>query len=147
MSHLSKPKPGNLKSPKPLNISYINIRGLRSNFKDLQAYMCNNRSDLFTLCILDADFLHQNTCQCIARISHTWMVLACMFEIAFLLLVTLEDINEPFRCFRLALLHSTTYILPLPFTIVTVLLCDGRCVQQHREGSDTSPFCKYHLLW
>ena len=49
---------------KPLNISYTNIRGLRSNSKDLQAYICNNKPDLFTLCesnlhggIFDKDFL------------------------------------------------------------------------------------------
>ena len=29
---LSKPKPDKSKSPKPLNISYTNIRGLKSNF-------------------------------------------------------------------------------------------------------------------
>ena len=34
---------------------------------------------------------------------------------------TLGDINEPFMCFRLALMHSTTYILPLSFAILTIL--------------------------
>ena len=116
---LSKPKPDKTKSPKPLNISYTNIRGLRTNFKDLQAYMSDNKPDILALCetnlhegILDSDFLIQGYLP-IHRKDSTHMHGLGVYVRDSLPIArdqTLEDINEPFMCFRLALLHSTTYI-------------------------------------
>ena len=96
--------------------------------------MCNNKPDLFAICesnlhggFLDTDFLVPGYLPMHCNDSTHMHGLGSMFEIAFLS----EDINEPFMCFRLALLHSTAYILPSPFTIF-ILRCGGRCVQKYR---------------
>ena len=58
----SKKKPDKSKSPPPLTICYTNVRGLRGNFTDLEAFMLKNKPDIFALCetnlhedVLDAD--------------------------------------------------------------------------------------------
>ena len=84
-----------LKSPKPHNISYTNIRRLRSNFRDLQVcvttsltYLPSVKLTCIGVFMIQISYYHQDTCQCITRIPHTCMFLPCMSEIAFLLLVT-----------------------------------------------------------
>ena len=114
-----KSKPDNVKSPKPLKICYTNIRGLRTNFKDLEAFLLENSPDIFALSesnlhegILDADFLvpgylpiHRKDS---GHMHGLGVYVRCSLPIARNLV--LEDNNEAFMCFRLALMHSTTYI-------------------------------------
>ena len=62
MSHAkSKYKPDNSKSksPPPPTVYYANVRGLRGNFTDIEAFMLKNKHDIFALCdgnIQDSDF-------------------------------------------------------------------------------------------
>ena len=119
MSPLSKPKLDNLKSPEPLNISYTNIRSLRSNFKELRhTCVSNNKPGLYALCesnlhgaILDTDFLVPGYfpmhCKDSTHVHGLGMYFRDSLPIACDQI--LEDINEPFMCFRLSLLHSTTH--------------------------------------
>ena len=61
----SKSKPDNSKpkSPPHLTVDYTNVRGLRGNFTDLEAFMLKNNPGIFALCetnlhddIQDSDF-------------------------------------------------------------------------------------------
>ena len=74
MSHaISKSKPDNSKpqSPPTLTVYYTNVRGLKGNFKDLEAFMLKINPDIFALCEtnLHADIQDSclATCQSIAR--------------------------------------------------------------------------------
>ena len=115
----SKPDKFKFKSPTPLKICCTNIRGLRSNFKDLEAFLLKNNPDIFALSesnlhdgILDSDFLvpgylpiHRKDS---GHMHGLGVYIQCNLPIARDLI--LEDSNESFMCFRLALMHSTTYI-------------------------------------
>ena len=110
----NKSKSDKSKSPPPHTVCYTNVRGLRGNFTDLEAFMHKNKPDIFALCETN---LHDNTqdclatCQSIARTLGICMVSVCMPRAIFQLLANLlEEDNESYMCFRLALLHSTTYI-------------------------------------
>ena len=52
MSHTkSKSKPDNSKSKSPPALTVLtNVRGLRGNFTDVQAFMLKNNPDIFGLC-------------------------------------------------------------------------------------------------
>ena len=56
MSHAkSKSKADNPKpiSPPAFTVYYTNVRGLRGNFTDLEAFMLKNNPDIFALCETD----------------------------------------------------------------------------------------------
>ena len=64
MSHAkSKSKPVNSKpkSLPPLTVYYTNVRRLRGNFTDLEAFMLKNNPDTFALCEIN---LHHNIQDC-----------------------------------------------------------------------------------
>ena len=46
----NKSKSDKSKSPPPLTVCYTNVRGLRGNFTDLEAFMHKNKPDIFALC-------------------------------------------------------------------------------------------------
>ena len=46
----TKRKPAYSKSPTPLTISFSNICGLRSNFSDVESFLCQNSPDILALC-------------------------------------------------------------------------------------------------
>ena len=59
----SKSKPDNSKPKSPPPYYYTNVRSLRGNFTDLEAFMLKNNPDIFALCetnvhddIQDSDF-------------------------------------------------------------------------------------------
>ena len=54
----NKSKSDKSKSPPPLTVCYTNVRGLRGNFTDLEAFMHKNKPDIFALCETN---LHDNT--------------------------------------------------------------------------------------
>ena len=45
----SKPDYSKPKSPPPLTVYYTNVRGVRGNFTDLEAFMLKNNPDIFAL--------------------------------------------------------------------------------------------------
>ena len=104
---LSKPKPD--KSHKPLNIIYTNRRGLRSNFKDLQTYIC-----LLTWGYSWFRFPSTRIIVNSLQGFHTCMVPACMFEISFPLFMT--------RFWKIAMSHLDwlSCIPPLLYASFTV---------------------------
>ena len=120
MSHeKSKSKPDNSKpeSLPPLIVYYTNVRSLRGNSTDLEAFMLNNNPDIFALCetnlhdgIQDSDFqlpgylpIHRKD----AGYMHGLGVYV-KSNLPIAQGTVLEDENESQVCFRLALLHSST---------------------------------------
>ena len=112
----------NRANPRPLDISYSNIRGLRTNFAAVQSFLSTKSPDILALCeteldesISDREFdvpgfstpatKHDH----LNRHMHGLGVyikdgLPCARDTSH------EDLNSPFMCFRMALLHSTTYL-------------------------------------
>ena len=122
MTILTKPsKTAQSKPPKPFTLAFTNIRGLRSNFSDVQSFLYDSSPDFFALCetnlnssILDDDFSVSGYLPIIRKDSST-----CMHGLAVYVRdnlpisreATLENPDEPyFMCFRLSLLHSTSYL-------------------------------------
>ena len=118
MTKLSKAKPDNVKASK-LRISFTNVRGLRGNFSSVEAYLESNKPDVLALSetnlqedILDADFSVKGYLP-IRRKDSTHMLGLGVYIREGLPMArdqSLEIENQPFMCFRLALLHSTTYM-------------------------------------
>ena len=118
-NNINKSKSDKSKSPPPLTVCYTNVRGLRGNFTDLEAFMHKNKPDIFALCetnlhdnTQDSDFqlpgylpIHRKD----AGHMHGLGVYA-KSNLPIAREPTLEEDNESYMCFRLALLHSTTYI-------------------------------------
>ena len=128
----NKSKSDKSKSPPPLTVCYTNVRGLRGNFTDLEAFMHKNKPDIFALCetnlhdnTQDSDFqlpdylpIHRKD----AGHMHGLGVYA-MSNLPIAREPTLEEDNESYMCFRLALLHSTTYIFLISFAIFIIVFC------------------------
>ena len=56
MTILSKAcKPDDFESHNSLKLSFMNIRGLRSNFVDCESFLESNSSDIFALCETNLD--------------------------------------------------------------------------------------------
>ena len=56
MAILSKAcKPDNFESHNSLNLSFTNIRGLRSNFVDCKSFLESNSPDILALCETNLD--------------------------------------------------------------------------------------------
>ena len=118
-NNINKSKSDKSKSPPPLTVCYTNVRGLRGNFTDLEAFMHKNKPDIFALCetnlhdnTQDSDFqlpgylpIHRKD----AGHMHGLGVYA-KSNLPIAREPTLEEDNESYMCFRLALLHSTTNI-------------------------------------
>ena len=128
MSHAkSKCKPDNSKSKSPPpTVYYTNVRGLRGNFTDIEAFMLKNKHDIFDFCdgnIQDSDFqlpgylpIHRKDA---GQIHSLGVYVKSNLPIA--QETTLEDENESYMCFRLALLNL--HIFPVSFAIFVILFC------------------------
>ena len=106
-------------SPPPLTVYYTNVRGLWGNFTDLEAFMLKNNPDIFALCetnlhddIQDPDFqlsgylsIHRKDA---GHMHDLGVYVKSNLPIA--RETILEDENEAYMCFRLALQHSTIFI-------------------------------------
>ena len=108
--------------PHPINLSYTNVRGLRTNFSSIQSFLHVNSPDLLALCetnlddsISDREFDVPGYSTLITKHDHLNRHLhglgvyikdglPCARDISH------EELNSPYMCFRMALLHSTTYI-------------------------------------
>ena len=114
-------KPANAqKSPRPFNIAFTNIRGLRSNFTDVESFLHSSSPDILALCetnlnssIPSSDFLVPGYLPLFRKDSECHMHglgLYARESIPLARQPDLEDCREPFMCFRLSLLHSTSYL-------------------------------------
>ena len=112
----------NRANPRPLDISYSNIRGLRTNFAAVQSFLSTKSPDILALCetgldesISDREFDVPGFSTLVTKHDHLNRHmhglgvyikdgLPCARDTSH------EDLNSPFMCFRMALLHSTTYL-------------------------------------
>ena len=150
MSHAkskSKPDNSNPKSSPPLIVYYTNVRGLRGNFMDLEAFMHKNNPDIFALCetnlhddIQDADFqlsgyllIHRKDG------GHIHGLGVCVkSNLPIAPETILEDENEC-QVFSFGSLHSIYYlhIFLVSFAFFVILFC----VIQYRQGTYSSTLC------
>ena len=116
----NKRKPKLPKPPKPLSLAFTNIRGLRGNFSSVESYLIQSSPDIFALSetnlkptIRSEDFSVSGYLPIIRKDSQTSMHGLAVYVKDSLLVsrqANLEDPNQPFMCFRLSLLHSTSYL-------------------------------------
>ena len=121
MAILSKAcKPDNFESHNSLKLNFTNIRGLRLNFVDCEPYLGSNFPDIFALfeTILDEsvnsdDFSVRGYLPLIRKDSSTHMHGLAVYVnegISFARHLSLEKSADSYLCFRLAILHSLSYL-------------------------------------
>ena len=114
----SQPKKIN---PAPLNISFTNVRGFCTNFSNIESFLINNSPDILALCETNLnssidtqnEFLIPGYLPLRRMDSKTHMHGLGVYirdSLPITPEVDLEDLNQPFMCFRLSLLHSTSFL-------------------------------------
>ena len=128
MTILSKAyKPDNFESHNSLNLSFTNIRGLRSNFVDCESFLESNSPDILALCETNLDdsidsgnFSVRGYLPLIRKDSSTHMHGLAVYvkeRLPFARDVSLENSADSYLCFGLALLYSVSYFFfPLSIT-------------------------------
>ncbi len=106
--------------PAHFTLSYTNIRGLRSNINSVQSFLIQNSPDVLAMCetnlnpgISSSDFSVDGYLPLIRKDSDSHMHGLAVYARSNLPLArecTLESPNHPYMCFRLSLLHSTSYL-------------------------------------
>ena len=120
MAILSKVcKPDNFESRNSLKLSFTNIRGLRSNFIDCESFLESNSPDILALCETNLDdsidsgnFSVRGYLPLIRKDSSTHMHGLAVYVkegLPFARDLSLENSEDSYLCFRLALLHSVPY--------------------------------------
>ena len=120
MTILSKAyKPDNFESHNSLNLSFTNIRGLRSNFVDCESFLESNSPDILALCETNLDdsidsgnFSVRGYLPLIRKDSSTHMHGLAVYvkeRLPFARDVSLENSADSYLCFGLALLYSVSY--------------------------------------
>ena len=120
MPIFSKPKPVSKTSPKPLSLAFTNIRGLRTNFSHVESFLTHTSPDILALCetnlnpsIDSGDFVVDGYLPINRKDSSSHMHGLGLYVRDNLPIArepSLEDSKESFMCFRLSLLHSTSYL-------------------------------------
>ena len=120
MAILSKAcKPDNFESHNSLKLSFMNIRGLRSNFVDCESFLESNSPDILALCETNLDdsidsgnFSVTGYLPLIRKDSSTHMHGLAVYVkegLPFAWDLSLENSADSYLCFRLALHHSVSY--------------------------------------
>ena len=120
MAILSKAcKTDNFESRNSLNLSFTNIRGLRSNFVDCESFLESNSPDILALCETNLDdssdsgnFSVTGYLPLIRKDSSTHMHGLAVYVkegLPFARDLSLENSADSYLCFRFALLHSVSY--------------------------------------
>ena len=120
MPIFSKPKPVSKNTPKPLALTFTNIRGLRTNFSHVESFLTHSSPDILALCetnlnpsIDSGDFVVDGYLPINRKDSSYHMHGLGIYvrdNLPISRETSLEDSTESFMCFRLSLLHSTSYI-------------------------------------
>ena len=132
MSILSKScKPDNFELHNSLKLSFTNIRGLLSNFVDCESFLESNSPAILALCETNLDdsidsgnFSVRGYLPLIRKDSSTHMHGLTVFMkegLSFAWDLSLENSEDSYLCFRLALLHSVSYFFFLyqsPFLFI-----------------------------
>ena len=113
-------KPDNFKPHNSLKRSFTNIRGLRSNFVECESFLESNSPDILALCEKNLDdsidscnFTVRSCLPLIWKDSITHMNSLAVYVKEGLPSardLSLENSVDSYLCFRLALLHSVSYI-------------------------------------
>ena len=121
MAILSKAcKPDNFESHNSLKLSFVNIRGPRSNFAACESFLESNfHPDILALCETNLDdsidsgnFSLRFYLPLIRKYSSTHMHSLTVYVkegLPFAQDLSLENSANSYLCFRLALLHSVSY--------------------------------------
>ena len=120
MAILSKAcKPDNFESHNSLKLSFMNIRGLCSNFVDCESFIESNSPDILALCETNLDdsidsgnFSVRGYLPLIQKDSSTHMHGLAVYVkegLPFAQDLSLENSADSYLYFRLALLHSVSY--------------------------------------
>ena len=132
MAILSKScKPDNFELHNSLKLSFTNIRGLLSNFVDCESFLESNSPAILALCETNLDdsidsgnFSVRGYLPLIRKDSSTHMHGLTVFVkegLSFAWDLSLENYEDSYLCFRLALLHSVSYFFFLyqsPFLFI-----------------------------
>ena len=112
-------KPDNFESHNSLNLSFTNIRDLRSNFVDCESFLESNSPDILALCETNLDdsidsgnFSVRGYLPVIRKDSSTHIHGLAVYVkegLPFARDLSLENSADSYLCFRLALLHSVSY--------------------------------------
>ena len=112
-------KPDNFESHNSLKFSFTNIRGLRSNFVDCEAFLESNSPYILALCETNMDdsidsgnFSVRDYLPLIRKDSSTHMHGLAVYAkegLPFARDLSLENSADSYLCFRLALFHSVSY--------------------------------------
>ena len=104
----------------PFTLSFTNIRSLNSNFSSVEAFLSGSSPDLFALSetnltsnMADSLFTIPGYLPIFRKDSSTYMHGLAVYAkdtIPICREAQLEKPSEPFMCFRLSLLHSTSYL-------------------------------------
>ena len=119
LSKTSRTKPVHLKTPNTLNLSFTNIRGFRSNFTAVESFLHQNSPDFLALSetnlnpgISSSDFLVDGYLP-LQRMDSKYHMHGLGVYVRNNLPIARESSFESpghsFMCFRLALLHTTSY--------------------------------------
>ena len=117
MTILSKAcKPDNFESRNSLKLSFMNIRGLHSNFVNCESFLESNSPDILALCEINLDdsvdsgnFSVSGYLPLIRKGSSTHMHGLAVYAkegLPFARELSLENSADSCLCFRLAFLHS-----------------------------------------
>ena len=113
-------KPDNFESHNSLKLSFTNIRGLRWNFVDCESFLESNSPDILALCETNLDdsidpgnFSVTGSLPLIQKDSITHLYGLAVYVnggLPFSRDLSLENSVDFYLCFRLALLHSMSYL-------------------------------------
>ena len=117
----AKPKHVNTKVNTSYTISYTNIRGLQSNFPELQSHILQTKPDVLFVCetghlndlgSLRVDGYNDPTKKDDSRHGHG-LAIYIKNDFPCSRASSYEDPSLPYMCFRVALLQSTAFIFTL----------------------------------
>ena len=118
MAILSKAcNPDKFESHNSLKLSFTNIRGLCSNFVDSESFLESNSPDILAICETNFNwfwqFLRERLSSFYWKVSSTHMHRLTVYikeGLPFARELSPENSADSYLCFRLALLHSMSYL-------------------------------------
>ena len=116
-------KPDNFQLHNFLKLSFTNIQGLHSNFVDIESFLESNSPDIFALLETNLDdstdsgnFSLKDYLSLIQKDSTTHIHGLAVYVkegLCFVQDLSLQNSEDSYLCFRLALLHSVLLLFPL----------------------------------
>ena len=116
-------KPDNFQLDNFLKLSFTNIQGLHSNFVDIESFLESNSPDIFALLETNLDdstdsgnFSLKGYLSLIQKDSTTHIHGLAVYVkegLCFVRDLSLQNSEDSYLCFRLALLHSVLLLFPL----------------------------------